>query len=369
MAINNKGRYHSGVNPTKNRFDLLGGPKDGDTLTRAIIDTIREPLIVLDEKLCVITASRSFYKTFGGKPKTTQDRKFFELGNGQWNDPELKILLKKILPARTTIEGFQFEYTLPYPLGRRTMLINAREVRYKNGGGKILLSIFDITAERHLEAERERLLGQKDILLKEMRHRIANSLQLIASILILKAGMVQSEETRLHLEDAHSRIMTVATVQEQLDPLSLNGGVIEVKTYLAKLCESLAKSMIGNRHPISLTVHATKGNATAEEAISLGLMTTELVINAIKHAFPNGRNGSVAVTYTARGAAWTLQVADNGVGQMKNDQQPGLGTGIVAALANQMKAEIKTKSDRHGMVVSIAHAAHQGTVRRGKRSQ
>lgn len=314
-------------------LDPLGDPKDGHILTRAIIDTIQEPLIILDEKLHIITASRSFYKKFGGSHTSIHGRLFYELGNGQWNTPTLKALLEKVIPDHTTIEKYEVKHVFPTPLGTRTMLINAREVRYENGRKKMLLAIFDVTDQQRLEADREKLIAQKDLLLKEMRHRIANSLQLIASILILKAGSVQSEETRSHLEDAHSRIMTIATVQEQLDPLALNGGEINVGTYLKSLCKSLAKSMIRSSRSISLEVHAGKTNtATSEKAISFGLITTELVINALKHAFPHGRNGEVLVTYAAKGKKWILSVADNGIGRSKNStgNQPGLGTGIVA---------------------------------------
>lgn len=192
-----------------------------------------------------------------------------------------------------------------------------------------------------------------------MRHRIANSLQLIASILILKAGMVKSEETRFHLEDAHGRIMTVATVQELLDPSALEGGKVEVGKYLESLCQSLGKSMIGGRKPITLEVKSTKGSATPEEAISLGLMTTELVINCLKHAFPNDRKGKVLVSYSSKGKKWVLSIEDNGIGHTGSNgtmQNPtaGLGTGIVSALAKQMKAEVQTKSGKRGTKISIS---------------
>ena len=124
-----------------------------------------------------------------------------------------------------------------------------------------------------------------------MNHRINNSLQIIASILLLKAQTVQSEETRRHLHDAHERIMAVATVQEQLHPAPF-GTQIDAKSYLTRLCESLAASMILDGQPISLRVEAGEGSMTSEKAVSMGLIATELVINAIKHAFPGGAKGN-----------------------------------------------------------------------------
>ena len=93
--------------------------------------------------------------------------------------------------------------------------------------------------------------GREDVLLEELQHRVANSLQIIASIILLKAKSVQSEETRVHLHDAHKRIMSVAAVQEQLHASGL-GGSIEMVPYLTRLCETLATSMIGDKRRVSI---------------------------------------------------------------------------------------------------------------------
>src|SRR4029079_12152017 len=127
------------------------------------------------------------------------------------------------------------------------------------------------TQRRDSEREKDELLRQKGVLLQEMQHRVANSLQIIASILLLKARTVQSEEIRLHLHDAHQRVMSVATVQQQLQASGLSES-IEIGPYLRKLCDSLAKSWVGDRLPVSIKVQATSGKAVSEEAVSLGLI-------------------------------------------------------------------------------------------------
>jgi len=251
-----------------------------------------------------------------------------------------------------------YEVTADFTLlGKRTMSINAQEVIYKNGRRKMLLSIFDITNQRDLESEKENLVQQKDLLLKEMRHRIANSLQLIASILLIKADIVKSKETKAHLEDVHERIMSVATVQRQLNAGGLGEQVL-IGPYLRSLCKSLARSMIGNRKPITLSVKAKKAIVSPEAAISLGLITAELVINSIKHAFPANKTGKVLVTYEVTNSGWVLCVTDNGVGrkQYSEQERSGLGTSIVKALANQLSAYIKTESSSRGTSVSFIHA-------------
>ena len=339
-------------------FNPLGDYAENHLLTRAIIDTIHEPLIVLDEKLCVVAASHSFYKKFDYTHENTLGKPFYELGAGQWKIPALRTLLEKIIPDHSETKGYEIELDSPFH-GLRTLLINAKEIVLNEKSKKMLLSILDVTDRKALENEREALLAQKDILLKEMRHRIANSLQLIASILLLKASTVDSQESKVHLEDAHQRIMSIAAVQRQLETSDI-GSDIAVAPYLTKLCRSLARSMIGGRKPIVVDVNAGTGSVSSDTAISFGLITTELVINAIKHAFPNDRAGIIVVTYHATDSNWVLSIEDNGVGQpsAKEDGKPGLGTSIIGALANQLQAVIRTENcTPSGLKISIAHTS------------
>jgi chemotaxis protein methyltransferase CheR len=166
---------------------------------------------------------------------------------------------------------------------------------------------------------------------------------------------VQSEETRLHLHDAHQRIMSVATVQQQLHASGLNQK-IEIGPYLSKLCASLAASMVGERRPIAIKVQATSGRAVSSEAVSLGLIVTELVINALKHGFPSGEEGEILVSYDAQDSGWRLSVSDNGSGPKEAAGEPahtGLGTSIVEALAHQLNATVQKTGGNRGTTVSI----------------
>ncbi len=337
-------------------LDPLGDPKDGHILTRAIIDTIHEPLIVLDEDLRVVVASHSFYKKFDLTQENTREKMFYEIGDGQWNIPALRNLLEKVIPDKKTVKRYEVEHQFPF-FGLRTLLVSAREIRYENGRKKMLLSISDVTHQRMLEIEREKLLTQKDLLLKEMRHRIANSLQLIASILLIKAETVDSKESRSHLQDAHERILSIATVQQQLEPVGI-GEEIAVAGYLDALCKSLARSMIAGRKQVTIKVKASTGSVSSDAAVSFGLITTELVINSLKHAFPDGKAGTITVCYEAALSGWTLSVADDGVGQSKDagGERPGLGTSIIGALANQLHAIIRTETSSAGTKVAILHA-------------
>jgi two-component sensor histidine kinase len=328
-------------------------------LAHAIVDTVREPLVVLDQDLRVVAASRSFYLTFKVNPDDTQGKLIYELGAGQWDIPKLRLLLEKIIPEHGVMEDYEVEHEFP-GLGRRTMCLNARKVFYEVGlHTTILLGIEDVTGKRILESEKDELLRQKDVLLDEIQHRVANSLQIIASIILLKAKAVDSEETRLHLQDAHKRVMSVAAVQQHLHASAAIGS-IEMERYLSKLCEALSRSMIGDNRPIALKVRGKGGNATCPNAESLGLITTELVINSLKHAFNAAtKDGQITIAYEVSGADWKLSVADNGTARPDGvfaQPKTGLGTGIVKALAKQLDAQVETLSGPQGTTVSITHA-------------
>lgn len=332
---------------------------DACVLAQGIVDTVREPVVVLDKELRVVAASRSFYLAFRVSPEDTQGQHLYALGDGQWDIPRLRELLEKIIPQRGVMEGYEVEHKFP-DLGHRRICLNARQVFYEHGAGAtILLGMEDVTERHALEREREDLLRQKDVLLDELQHRISNSLQIIASIILMKAKTVESEETRVHLQDAHKRVMSVAAVQRQLHGSGANGP-IEMMPYLTRLCDTLATSMIGDTRPVSLKVVGDGGNATSRQAESLGLIVTELVMNALKHAFPDDKiDCRISVAYEVHGTNWKLSVADNGAGKPDGvfaQPKTGLGTGIVKALAQQLGATVETVVGPAGTTVAITHA-------------
>ena len=331
---------------------------DAWALAQGIVDTVREPVLVLDKELRVIAASRSFYSTFKVRPEDTKGSLLYALGDGQWDIEKLRVLLEKIIPEQGVMEGYEVEHEFP-GLGHRTMCLNARQVFYEEGANTtILLGMEDITDRRVLEREKDELLREKDVLLQELQHRIANSLTIIASIILMKARTVQSEETRLHLQDAHKRVMSIAAVQEQLHASGL--GSIEVEPYLSRLCETLAISMIGDSRPISLKVIGDRGHATSRQAESFGLLVTELVMNALKHAFPDEKViGQITVAYETAGPNWKLSVSDNGIGKPDGifaQGKSGLGTGIIKALSQQLGAQVETVAGPAGTTVCVTHA-------------
>jgi two-component sensor histidine kinase len=297
-------------------LDKVGGAR---SLAQIVVETVWEPLLVLDEDFKILAASDSFHKSFKITPGQTFHHQFFTLDDGAWNIPELRQLLGQTLAEPDAIDNFEFTHDFPR-IGLRNLSLHIRKVCFDDRNrATILLGFEDMTSRRIIEREKERLkkqtgelLEREHMLREEMQHRIVNSLQIIASILMMKARTVTSEETRGPLEDAHRRVISVAEVQKYLQSTVANDK-IEIAPYLSKLCASLAASMIGEASTTKSQVVCEGGMVASADAVSIGLIVTELVINTLKYAFPDKKEAAtVIVSYEVNGNDWMLSVSDNG---------------------------------------------------------
>jgi len=325
-------------------------------LALAVVASSNAPVLLLDSSLTVIAASKSFCRAFQIESGQVEGRSLTALGGGEWNVPQLTGLLKATASGFAAVDGYEMELIRP---GRanRCLIINATKLDYADDDNvRLLLAISDITDARIAEKLRLDLVKEKEVLLQELHHRVANSLQIIASVLMQSARKVQSEETRSHLFDAHQRVMSVASLQQQL--AASRAGEVQLRPYFTTLCESIGASMIRDHDQLSLEVRADDGTMTADTSVSLGLIVTELVINALKHAFPNDRKGKILVDYKTHASNWTLSVTDDGVGMPAEpgSAKAGLGTSIIQALAKQLGGSISIAGANPGTKVSIVHA-------------
>ncbi len=323
-------------------------------LALAVIASSSSPMLLLNGELVIVAASASFVQAFGYASRTLVTRPLSKIGSGEWNVPQLRSLLRATASGDAQIAAYEMDLKRKL-VANRKLVINAKKLDYGDAAHTMLLiSINDVTEARDEARLKDDILRDKAVLLQELQHRVANSLQIIASVLMLSARRVQSAESRGYLTDAHHRIMSAASVQKQLSVSTL--GDVRLRPYLIELCNSLGASMIGEPAKIQITVSADDAVGTPDVSVSLGLIVTELVINALKHAFPDPRSGTIQVIYAVEGNAWTLSVKDDGVGVTHNpDAKPGLGTSIVGALARQLQATVETADGEPGTKVSIIH--------------
>lgn len=158
-----------------NTDDLYRLLRVGHAQAQGIVDTISDPLLVLDGALCVQAASRSFFSTFDVDSDETIGRPLYDLGNGQWNIPELRRLLEQVIPKSTAVINYEVEHDFPH-LGHRTMLVTARRLHDPNRRSVImLLTIVDVTNQQRRDKA-------KDLLFGELRHRMKNVLGVAQSL-------------------------------------------------------------------------------------------------------------------------------------------------------------------------------------------
>jgi nitrogen-specific signal transduction histidine kinase len=126
--------------------------EDIETYAQDIVDTVREPLLMLDTALRVQSANRAFYQTFRVSAEETEDRLIYELGNGQWDIPALRTLLEDVIPTSSVFNDFELEHTFPI-IGRRVMLLNGRKLRAGSHAELLVLAMEDVTERRRAEEE------------------------------------------------------------------------------------------------------------------------------------------------------------------------------------------------------------------------
>ena len=332
-------------------------PDSSSNLGLALVMSSSTPLILLDEDLIVQAASLSFCRSFSLDPDNVMGAELFSLGNGEWEIPQLRSLLAATASGRAAIDAYEMDLKRAGEADR-CLIVNAHVLdRDDNEAMRLVMAVTDVTEARHAAREKDALVQEKNVLLQELNHRVANSLQIIASVLMQRVRRVQSEETRGHLRDAHHRVMAVATLQRQL--ASTASSDVALRPYFTELCASIGASMIFDPKLLTLTVDADDSVTTADRSVSLGLIVTELVINSLKHAFPaDSDKGSITVGFHATGEEWSLIVSDDGAGfhGEHDGAKPGLGTGIVNALAAQLSASVVVTDGDPGTVVSIVAA-------------
>jgi two-component system, sensor histidine kinase PdtaS len=324
------------------------------SLAMALVESSKAPLLLLDDDVVVIGASMSFCNAFNLDPATIANRKLADVGAGEWNVPQLNSLLVATIAGAAEIDAYEMDLVRE---GKATcrLILSAHKLDYFDTETvRVVLAATDVTATRLAEKQKDDLVREKHVLLQELQHRVANSLQIIASVLMQSARRVQSEETRLHLQDAHSRVMSIAMLQKQLAVTQLNS--VGLRTYFADLCRSISASMIDDPRRLILEENVDNTTTSSDVSVSMGLIVTELVINAIKHAFPGQvAGGKIIVSFAEDKGAWLLSVSDNGAGMPVGDKRgkPGLGTGIVEALSKQLDATVTVVDANPGTRVEV----------------
>ncbi len=187
-----------------------------------------------------------------------------------------------------------------------------------------------------LESERADALHRRGLLLRELNHRIKNSLQLVVSLLRLQAGTLGAGDTRVAFDAACQRVSAIAEIHARLY-MTEEVGLLDFGDYVRTLAPQLAS--LSGRPEVVVLVEEAAGRLDVDRAVPIGLILNELLSNALRHAYPAGTRGTVRVGFRAdEGAAW-LWVADDGPGPAQ-PLRHGLGLRLSKALAEQVRGTL-----------------------------
>jgi two-component sensor histidine kinase len=252
--------------------------RSGHVQAQGIVDTLQEPLLVLDRNLIVSNANPSFLCMFNVERDETLGKSLFSLGNGQWDIPELRTLLTDVVPRARAIIGFEVDHEFP-EVGRRTIVLSARRLKHPDENSSEMLLVFDdVTERRRADAE-------KDLLLAETRHRMKN----LAAILHAVATQTGTEgrTAQQYREIFLGRFYAVINAQVLV---SANGSSID----LATLIEQTLRPLVDSRVEITAGPSVT---LVEHQLLPLSMALHELATNAMKYGALSAPSGMMHVTW------------------------------------------------------------------------
>jgi PAS domain S-box-containing protein len=316
-------------------------------LTQSIVDTIRDPLVVLENDMTIVTASKAFLTIFGITQAETHGRRISELGQHQWDVPALRHLMDKVLPENKPIENFEIEDVFP-GLGRRVFNLNARKISQPgNHAHRMLLVFEDITDRKQRERDAQMLTN-------EISHRIKNNLQIVVGLIGYEAHRTAAPCVQGY-RAMQTRIGAIAQLYDLISQSS-RGRTIAVDAYLREIAKSMSASLLADASGIKIEVEAEALDMDPERAVPFGLLVNELATNAIKHAFPGGI-GRVVLGVERIGDKIELTVADDGIGMKEKDLakiSEKRGSDYVNIFVRQLGGTIVASgSERTGTIVSV----------------
>jgi two-component sensor histidine kinase len=259
--------------------DLYRLLRAGHVESQGIVDTLQEPLLVLDQGCTVVSGNRAFFETFRVAKDDTLGRPLFDLGDGQWDIAPLRALLAEVVPRSAAVIGYEVKHDFPI-LGARTMLVSARRMVHPNSNSTHMLVVFeDVTERRRAEAD-------KDILLSETRHRMKN---LLAVVQALANRTATQDRSGSEYRDAFlGRLRALIVAQD----LMLSGAPTADFAEIIHKASELAGSAD------AFVCEGPSVMVAASQALPLNLVVHELTTNALKYGALSAAGGVVTVNWT-----------------------------------------------------------------------
>ena len=352
-------------------FIDIDAAKRGLDFAEAIVETVREPLVILDQNLQVLKVNKSFYETFRATKADTENRLIYDLGNGQWNIPKLRELLENILPSHSTFRDFEVTHEFEH-VGRKVMLLNAAEIFNPNAQARtILLAIEDATDRKQAEAALRTTNAELQNFAYALTHDLQEPLRMVVNFTELlgreysgKLGkdadtyISYSVEGALRIEALLKALLAYweLTERQQDSFISVNCGAVLAKALLNLQVAIAQSGAIISSDPLPTLV--------AEEVLLMQLFQN-LISNSIKYR--SAQTPRIHVWAEKVEEGWAFAVRDNGIGidpedttrvfgmfkRLHGSNIPGSGIGL---------AVCKKVVERQGGRIWVESEAGQGST-------
>jgi PAS domain S-box-containing protein len=326
------------ITQQKNAEDAL---RESEEKYRTLIESAKDPISVMDYNGVFILTNKAGANSFNMEPPEMLGKSLRELFPK--NADKQMELIRKVF---TTGEGLEVEIPLKYGevekwYSTRIQPLFGPENKVQN----VQIISRDITDIKETQIKLEQALEDKDMLMKEIYHRVKNNLMVISSLLNLQSRYIKDEEARGIFKESQDRAHSMALIHERLYR-SKDLKHMDFGDYIRKLSMDLFRTYVANSARVQLELEVEDVMIDINTAIPLGLIINELVSNSMKHAFPNAESGKIRVEFKEDGNSCVLVVSDTGVGfplDIEPDQSDSLGLQLVTSLTQQIGGELELK--------------------------
>ncbi|MDI6643966.1 MAG: histidine kinase dimerization/phosphoacceptor domain -containing protein [Methanobacteriaceae archaeon] len=315
--------------------------KKSESIYKTIFENTGTATAIINNEMCIEMVNTVFETLSGYKKFEIEGRKKFT----DFTAEEDKDIINNFLSSsRNNPECSPRNYETKFRNSKgknKNVLITLAFIPSTN---KILISILDITERKIAEERIYMALKEKEILLKEIHHRVKNNLQIISSLIRLQSRYINDEKISEILNDSQNRIKSMSMVHEKLYQ-SDNLSKVDLNEYINNLAAELFRSYGKSIRKIKLKVDVCKILMDADATINFGLIINELLSNSLKYAFPDDLEGEIVIKFYKNSEGnYILLIGDNGIGlpsEFNISQSKSLGMRLVNNLCNQLNGDLK----------------------------
>jgi two-component sensor histidine kinase len=314
--------------------DLYRLLRAGHVQAQGIVDTMTQPIVVLDPRMCVITANNAHFEV---ERDDLVGEVFFELGNGQWDIPELRRLVESVIPKAAAVIGFEVKHDYP-SIGQRTFLVDARRLVHPHDNSSSILVLFDDVTER------QRLDVEKDFIISETRHRMKNIFAVVRALAMRTEAEGMSaldyRDRFLARLEATLRAQEIAAISHRLD------------------LETLIKQSVGELHAAPFRFDGPKLQIQSANVVTVSMIFHELATNASKYGALSVPGGTVGLSWgleegTRQRTVLCCEWKEEGGPSVNQPARRGYGTELLENAAAYLGGSMELRYEPQGLIATF----------------